>query len=253
MSNDAVVGVGAAIPATGGLSQVERVVDTFVAPTKTFGDILRNSSWWLPFVLISIMSLAAGAVTSKQVGFERAYENKLATSPKQLDAINQLPPEQRASRMAMGGKITQGITYAIPLVLLIVFGIYALMLWGTFNFVLGASTTYTQCFAVAWYAALPYVIRSLLTIVFLYFGGNSESFVQDNPVGTNIGYYLQDSAPWLKALLSAVDLVQLWSLALAIVGMAIVAKRSTMQSALVVGGFWLLGVLFAVGGAVMTS
>jgi hypothetical protein len=32
-----------------GLSQVERVVDTFVASSKTFTDILRSTSWWLPF------------------------------------------------------------------------------------------------------------------------------------------------------------------------------------------------------------
>ena len=35
-----------------GLSQVERVVDTFVAPSKTFTDILRSTSWWLPFLLL---------------------------------------------------------------------------------------------------------------------------------------------------------------------------------------------------------
>ena len=34
-----------------GLSQVERVVDTFVAPSKTFADILRSTSWWLPFLI----------------------------------------------------------------------------------------------------------------------------------------------------------------------------------------------------------
>lgn len=253
MSNEAVFPLGASAPATAGLSQVERVVDTFVAPTKTFTDILRSSSWWLPFVLLTLLGLATGYVTSKQVGFDRVYENRLAQSPKQQDAMNQLPPDQKAARMAMGAKITAGITYSIPLVLLIIFGIYALMLWGTFNFVLGASTTYMQCFAVAWYAALPFLIRSVLTIVFLYFGGNSESFLQENPVGTNLGYYMQDAAPWLKALLSSLDLIQLWSLALAIVGMAIVAKKSIMQSALVVGGFWLLGVLLAVGGAAISS
>ena len=31
-----------------GLSQVERVVDTFIAPSKTITDILRSTSWWLP-------------------------------------------------------------------------------------------------------------------------------------------------------------------------------------------------------------
>ena len=38
------------------LSQMERVVDTFVAPTKTFADIRRNASWWLPFLLSILVS-----------------------------------------------------------------------------------------------------------------------------------------------------------------------------------------------------
>ena len=39
-----------------GLSQMERVVNTFVAPTATFKDILRSTSWWLPFVLMVVSS-----------------------------------------------------------------------------------------------------------------------------------------------------------------------------------------------------
>ena len=42
----------------GGLSQVERVVDTFVAPSKTFTDILRSTTWWLPFLLSVLVTLA---------------------------------------------------------------------------------------------------------------------------------------------------------------------------------------------------
>ena len=38
------------------LSQAERVVDTFVAPRKTFTDIRRSASWWLPFVLMVLSS-----------------------------------------------------------------------------------------------------------------------------------------------------------------------------------------------------
>ena len=38
------------------LSQVERVVDTFVAPTATFTDILRSTSWWLPFLLLVLVT-----------------------------------------------------------------------------------------------------------------------------------------------------------------------------------------------------
>jgi hypothetical protein len=254
MSNEAVATLGAAAsPAPAeGLSQVERVVDTFIAPSKTFKDILRSSSWWLPFLLLAVMQVASTFVIDRQVGFDRVFENTLAQSPKAEDQINQLQPDQKAA--AIKGRVvgTKYVTYGFPVFLLIVFGIYALILWGCFNFVFGAQTTFWQAFAVSYYAALPYVLLSLLTIVTLYFGGNAESFLQQNPVGTNLGYYMPDAAPWLKALLTQLDVIRLWSLCLAIMGMAIVAKKSFMQSALVVGGLWLIGVIFAVGGAAMS-
>ena len=37
------------------LSQVERVVDTFIEPSKTFADIKRNRSWWLPFLILILL------------------------------------------------------------------------------------------------------------------------------------------------------------------------------------------------------
>ncbi|MGB7554313.1 MAG: hypothetical protein WBM04_08060 [Candidatus Korobacteraceae bacterium] len=42
------------------LSQAERVVDTFVAPSKTFTDIRRNATWWVPWVLISNRRVSVG-------------------------------------------------------------------------------------------------------------------------------------------------------------------------------------------------
>src|ERR1700677_1450095 len=50
-----------------GLSQVERVVDTFIAPTKTFTDILRSTTWWLPFLLAVLVTLAVAFAIDKQV------------------------------------------------------------------------------------------------------------------------------------------------------------------------------------------
>ena len=44
-----------------GLSEIARVVDTFVAPTATFKDILRSASWWLPFLLMAVIT--AGIVS----------------------------------------------------------------------------------------------------------------------------------------------------------------------------------------------
>ena len=51
--SDTVANAQSSIP----LSQMERVIDTFVAPSKTFHDILRSASWWLPWLLGVLVTL----------------------------------------------------------------------------------------------------------------------------------------------------------------------------------------------------
>ncbi len=253
MSNDAVVNVGAPVPAATGLSQVERVVDVFVAPTKTFTDILRSASWWLPFLLIALTSFGFAYSIDRQVGFDRVYDNMLHDTPKAEDQLNQLAPDVRAQRVAMAAKITKGITYAFPVSILIALGIYSLILWAAFNFGFGAATSYPQVLAVVMYAGLPGMLLAILTIVTVSFGGNADAFDLNNPVGTNLAYYLPDASHWLKALLGRLDLLKLWTLALETLGMAVIAKKTIAQSAVIVGGFWLLVTLISVGYAAIQS
>jgi hypothetical protein len=96
---------------------------------------------------------------------------------------------------------------------------------------------------------LPYLLLTILTIVTLYAGGNAEAFDQKNPVGTNLAYYMPDAAPMVKAVLAQIDIVKLWTLALEIMGMAIIAKKTIAQSATVIGSLWVLTTLLSVAGA----
>ena len=235
------------VTSTTHLSEIERVVDTFIAPSKTFADIRRSATWWLPFLLLVIFSVAVGATVQKDVGFERAYTNQLHNSPTQEDRINQLPPDQKARTIATSAKVTQGITFAFPVLLAIGFAIYSLILWAGFNFGLGAQTTFAQVFAVTWYASLPYLIRSILTIITLHFGGNPEAYDYNNPVGTNPAFFMPEAGAGMKALLGSFDLIKLWSLALQVIGMAIVAKKTIAQSAVIVVGWFVLSVALATG------
>lgn len=230
--------------ATEGLSQIERVVDVFVAPSKTFKDILRSTAWWMPLLLLSVLSLCSVAVMQQQVGFERAYENQLNT-PAAQERMSQVTPEQKAQQMKVGVMITKVISYAIPVFILVTLAIYALILWGCFNFILGAQTTFPQVLAVTLYASLPTVLLSILLMVTLSFGGNAESYDYNYPVGTNLGYYLADSPGWLRALLGRLDLIQLWILGLVTYGMSVIAKKTVAQSAMIVVGLWLLATLGA--------
>jgi hypothetical protein len=241
-------------PAAPGLSQIERVVDIFIAPSKTFTDILRSSSMWLPFLLMVIFSAASAYTIDKQVGYDRIYQTSVSKMPQFVqDAMAKQPPEVRAKAARSGEANTRMSSYGLPVILLIVFSLYSLIIWASFNFGLGAKTTWKQVFAVSWYAALPYIFRSVLTILTVMFGGNSESLDLKNPVGTNLAYYMPDAAGWLKGFLSAFDLIALWSFVLMVIGMSIVAKKSITQSAVIVGIFFLIGVLVATAGGAFSG
>lgn len=246
-------GMGEGIAGIWPLSQVERVIDVFVAPSKTFADIRRSTSWWLPFLLLVLMTFGVTGVIDKQVGFERVAENQVHLSPKQEEAMNQLPPDQRATRLRISGKVTRYISYGSPLLILLFSAFGALILWGTFNFGLGARTTFRQMFAVWMYASLPRLLSGLVTIPTLLFGGNAESFNIKEPVGTNVGYYLPDAAPWLKAALGFIDVIGLWNLALLVIGTSIVARVKVGSAAAAVVGWWLLALFVSVAAAAAFS
>ena len=240
-------------PPPAGLSQLERVINIFMSPTKTFQDILRSNSWWMPLLLVVVLSAAQAWVIDQKVGFDRVAENQIHASPKSEDRINQLPPDQKAKQMEMSAKITRVVSYVAPVMLLIMFALYALIVWAAFNFGFGAQTTFMQVYAVSWYAALPYLLRSVLVIITLLAGGDTDSFNQQNPIGTNAAYYMPEAAVWLKTLLMNFDAIAIWSTILMVIGMATIAKKSITQSAVIIGGLWLLTVILSTGMAAAFS
>ena len=122
-----------------------------------------------------------------------------------------------------------------------------LLMWVSFNFGLGAQTTFGQNLAVFLYAYLPHLFLVVIEIVLLWLGVNTENFDINFPVGTNPGYYLSDAPRWIRTGLGFLDLFGLWSLALMVLGMAIISRKSKAQAAVVVVGWWLMAVLVTAG------
>lgn len=237
--------VAAAAPA---LSQVERIVDTFVAPSKTFTDILRSASWWLPFLIIVVVGYAFVFTVDKKVGWDQVLENSLKANPAQAEKISSAPAEQQAtirSGMLIGYKV---FSYGFPLPVLLFWVIGAAVLLATLNFAFGGRAKFGELFAVFVYAGLPGVFKSILTIIALFAGLSAESFQLQNPVGTNLGYYLSPETPrWLLTLATSIDALTIWTLILLVIGSAIVGKVKRGTAAAAVVGWWVLITLFSVG------
>src|ERR1700677_2676208 len=116
LMSDTVANAQASAP----LSQVERVIDIFVAPSKTFNDILRSSSWWLPWLLGVLVTLGFGLAIQQKIGWNKTYTNiLLQSSQAQQDRLAQLPADQQAKQKAIGASVVQYVFWATPVLSLL--------------------------------------------------------------------------------------------------------------------------------------
>jgi hypothetical protein len=255
MSSPALSPSDAAMNQEPGLSEPQRLTNVFLAPSKTFADIRRKSNWWIPFLLSSIFAYGLVFAVDKQVGFERVTENQIKLNPKASEQLDQLAPADRARRIDLSVKITKGISYAIPVVVLIVNLVIAAVLMATFNFAVGTEVTFGQSLAIVMYAGLVGIVRAVLAIATLFAGSNLDNFNFSNPVGTNAAYYMSitDTAPWLYRMASWFDLITIWLFILLGIGYAVVGRKKISTGIVVMAGWFAVMVLITTGWAALTS
>jgi hypothetical protein len=234
------------------LSQWQRVVNIFSAPSKTFEDIKRgNRSWWLPFVIMMVIGYLFFAAVDLKIGMQQVVDNQIHLNPKQEEKMAEATPEQRDMGMKISLYITEGIFIANPLVVLAIVALGSLGLWGTINFGFGGKATYGSIFAVWMFASLPSVIKTMLGTIVIFAGVAPESFNIKNFAPTNLGAFLSptDTNAALYSLATSLDAITIWTLVLAGIGTAIVAGVKRSSGYIAVFGWWALFVLIGVGWA----
>src|SRR5271163_2343897 len=101
------------------LSEGARIVDTFIAPSKTFTDLKRSAAWWAPFLLMIIISTAFVYTVGQKIGFRKVTENQLQMAPKQSAQLDSLPADQREHTMQQRTTGTMWVSYIFPIFTLI--------------------------------------------------------------------------------------------------------------------------------------
>lgn len=239
-----------AAEATTGLSQWERVADTFTAPSKTFIDIKNgHRNWFVAFLIVVLTGGFLFFAITKQVTWKTVYDNQQKAAPEFAKRMQEnMPPEQRAAA-EQRGPITQEITWALsPLGLLLMNVIAALVLWPTINFGFGGKAKFGSVLAVTMYATLVlWPIKLLLGGIALFAGATPEAFNLQNVAGTNLGYYMATQTGTLYAIATALDPLVIWNLVLTSIGLAIVAGVKRSSGYIAVFGWWALMMIIMVG------
>jgi Yip1 domain len=230
------------------LSEVARVVNTFIAPSKTFTDLRRNASWWGPLLLIVVFSIMFVYFGGEKVGFRKIMENQMRSQPKRQAQIENLPADQRERQLDQGAAITKNVSYGFWAIQLIILLIIAAALFATFKFAAGADIKFKVAFAIVMYAGLPGLLRVSLAILSLVTGASPDSFTFQNPVATNPGYFMDPaSSPFLYSLASSLDIFLIWTLVLTAIGFTCVSKVKAGTAYAIVFGWWIFFTLLGAG------
>ena len=198
------------VPEPAPLSQGARIVNTFIAPSKTFADLRRSAAWWAPYLLLFISTLLFAYVVDQKIGFHQVVGNQIQASPKATQRMEQMPPDQRAKNIEAQVVGTRYFSYGFQILLLIFYLIFAGIYLATFKFGAGADINFKISLAIVVYAALPQVLKTILAIVSIMAGASAESFTLQNPVATNPGYFMSPAgSPFLFGMASALDIFAL--------------------------------------------
>jgi len=232
-------------PEAAPLSEGARIIDTFIAPSKTFSDLRRNASWWGPWLLISFFALIFVYSMDRQIGFEQINKNEIAHSPR-AEQFDKLSPEDQAKQLRISNAFVRYVSYGIPVTIVLFIAITTTVLWATFKFATGADVSFKTAYAIIFYAGLPGIIGSILGAISMFAGVDPEGFNVNNPVATNPAYFMDRSGnKFLYGMASGLDVLVIWSIVLMGIGFSCNSKVKRSTAIAIVAGwyvFWKLGI-----------
>jgi len=216
-------------PALHQMSEPARLAGVFFSPGKAFADIARRPRWWIPVILIALLSTVYLNIFTQRVGWESVIRQTLDRLPN-AQAMN---AQQREQAITNGAKFYKYFGYGgAALGTLFYVFIVAVILMFIFDTMMSASIGLKRMMAIVAYGFLPLIIQTLLSLVVLFLKDPDEFNLQ-NPLMFNVGAYLSpDSPAALRALGSSMDLFSLWIIVLLAIGVHAAGRKISFGKAL---------------------
>jgi hypothetical protein len=237
-----------------GLSQGQRLINIFIAPKKTFEDLKRSPSWWVPWFVTGIFLVIFGVIAVQKIDMARFIQQQIDKSPSAQRRMEQLTPEQREKGIAMQATGTKVVFYIYPAFTLLGGLIIAAVLMVIFNFLLGAEVPFQRAMAVVFYSFVPLVISTVLLIVSLLVSSDPNTIDLTNPMPTNPGFFMDPQGnKFIYAIASSLDIFSLWVVAL--LGLGFAASSSNRKPSVSTGitTMFVVFAIFVLGRAVWRS
>jgi len=222
------------------LSQIERVLFTFISPTEAFTDMLRNRSWLIALAITVLTSWCYSYTVIQKVGLDQAVQNMVSHNATLATQLGRDTPEQRSAAMSISAPISKWTMICEPLAVLLFNLLLAGIFLASFNVVFNTHLKYSTLFCILIYADLINALKPVVTTVVLWSGAvPATEFDLQNPLGTNLEYFFPTFGnAALRSLMFSLDGFMIWYLAVLAIGFAVAARLKVGQAAAVVFSWW---------------
>ena len=230
-----------------------RFIGVFLSPGETFADIARKPDFIAPLIVIIIAAVAFTETMLAKIGMERIVRQSMEQSSR----TQNMTPEQMQQAVSQGVKIGGIITHVAgligpPIYLLVIAGIGLLIV----NAILGGQAKFKSVFSAVCYAYSPALLGTVMGIALILFG-DPENFNAQNPVPTNVGFFLnwRETSKPLMAIASSFDVFTIWFVLLAGIGLSATTERKAKAStvSIIYFGLWIVWVLGKAGLSMLTG
>src|SRR5438270_5711227 len=195
-----------------GLSEPQRLINVFIAPSKTFADLKRNPSWWAPWLVAAFFSLLFAFAATQKIEMVRIAREQIDQIKFVQQQFDQLPKEQQQQQLRIRAAFTKVTFYFYPLINFLFVLIAAALLMGVFNFGFAAEVPFKRSLAIVFYATLPAIVSALLLAGSIWFSSDPDSIdIMKNPLATNPGFFMDPNQnKFLYGVATGMDLIRLW-------------------------------------------
>jgi hypothetical protein len=184
------------------LSPYRRMLMVLTSPRKAWTDLERDPSWWVPWLVLSVMWVIYAVVADGR--------------------------DQAAGNASLLGDLS----FAAPVLLLAGTVIVSTALMALFKLFARRDVTVLTVLTVVMYSLLPEALRVILSIVMLLAGSRA--------LPSNLAYFLPADPSAVAVFASAVDAFRIWSLVLATLGFASILRLEYVKTAVIVVGCYLV-------------
>lgn len=237
-------------PAQPGLSEAARLINVFIAPRKTFEDLKQNPTWWVPWLLGSIIALGFGIVVVQKIDMVSFTRQQIEQSKMAQRQMEQLSPDQQEKAIESRANFTKYAFYSTAVFGLIFGLISAAVLMGVFNFGFAADIPFKRALAIVFYSFFPRAVYTILLAISLLVASDPNTIdIAGNPMPTNPGFFMDPHGnQFIYSLASNLDVMALWTVVLLGLGFSAASTNRKLSSSTTIATMCVIyGVLILIG------